>query len=193
MSVVQFQVPAGAVGGQELQLRILPTRMATIVLPEDAVEGSMLQISVPSSTPAGWRDSGHDSSDEAGSCCQLDGPSYTSGDEDGSGSALLEPEQWHSRHVRGDGRCSRFRKKMRPYRTHYFNNQATHQLHIDPTFNQLIDEPISASTCLARVDYAEAAAQGLADWTVGTEGDVGGGLYCAMGRPVHTTLPLNMS
>ena len=50
--VIQLQVPAGAVGGQEIQLQISPTQAVTIVLPDDVVEGSVLQINVPSSAPS---------------------------------------------------------------------------------------------------------------------------------------------
>ena len=187
MRTISIVVPDGAVPGVVLQIEIAPGRVAQVAVPEGATPGTVLQLEVPeleesSKTSAAaaprrwqrppplsrdhpWRD-GNDAEtddDEASASEEgnEEGPTYSSGDDDGVPPALLSPAQWRERHVRA-GRCSRFRSNVRPFRTHYFHNQHDADLALDAAFLALISAPILPSDpcALARIPYDSIASVG---------------------------------
>ena len=128
----QFTVPAGYGAGDTVQLNVNGATV-TITLPPGAVEGTVLEFALPppappaplvathDTMPAAWRDDGADtSSSESDAEADDEGQvTYTSGEEDAAGPAILSPSAWRARHVRrfaGSGRCSKFRKAVRPLR-----------------------------------------------------------------------------
>ena len=144
----QFTVPGGYGAGDTVQLSVNGATV-TITLPPGAVEGTVLEFALPpppppppplvathDTMPAAWRDDGADtsSSESDAEADEEEQVTYTSGEEDATGPAILSPSAWRARHVRRRappidgvapasptppqpaGRCSKFRKAVRPLR-----------------------------------------------------------------------------
>ena len=142
LSTFSVEVPEGAPPGTVLQVPVGNGRVAGLQVPEGAAAGTVLQFQVEIDDGEG----GEDLSDS--------GPTYTSGEEDDSGPAILSPAQFRARHPNP----SPHRERTRPYRTHYFHNQKDSELHQDARFAEILASPILTGREVGKLRYAEAIA-----------------------------------
>lgn len=164
---LSLQVPPGCAPGDQLQISV-NGQTAVLVVPEGASPGTVLQFQVEVS-PGGVGDADSSRSQQQTETGNADGnaadasdvildeesdsgPTYTSGEEDGSGPAILTPSQWRQRHPSP----SVYRSITRPFRTHYFHNQKECSLYKDETFNDILACPILEGREVESVRYSEA-------------------------------------
>ena len=199
-SQVTLEVPEGSSPGSILQLCVQGQTLQ-VAVPDGAVPGTVLALEIPDPGLEQHGDDdeiGSDQSDEANSLIAVgdsdtdddpdssaqedEGLTYTSGEEDESGPAMLDGDSWRARHCKA-GICSRFRKAVRPYRAHYFHNQRDAGLYKDRAFKACVERPVDPSSELTcpRLRYADVSdGEGLQrfhnDFARGAERVVGASL-----------------
>ncbi len=193
---VSVTVPAGAGPGDTLHLSVRGQTVA-VTVPEGAAEGTALQFQVELSKARTDADRAVDAAEGGEDTSDAhpgdEGPTYTSGEDDDSGPAILSPAQWHRRHPSP----SRYRRTVRAYRTHYFHNQKDGDLVHHPGLAALMapDAAVDPELRIDRVSYADAAARADAfdRWCVGDDGRGCPVVLTAVPRAQETMAALGMA
>ena len=204
-SKVHFTIPEGTKEGQTVLLTLQDGRQVQVVIPKGVSPGTILAFEVEDipnqdfsgsrshravlrPTPEGWLDNGNDSSEEdKDGADSEEGLCYTSGEEDASGPRILQPSEWRARHVRKDGRCSRFRRSVRAYRIHYFHNQRDGDLAQSVSLRRIMEEDIDSSCAIETAYFSDMLASsdtGTAPFDRFSVGPLVDGFPYPIGRPV---------